>query len=56
MSEFFAMGGYARWVWSSFGLAAFVLVINVVLAGRRYRRALTRLQMRQSAAARRTQG
>lgn len=56
MSEFFAMGGYARWVWSSFGLTALVLIINVVLAGRRYRRALARLQTRQATAARRTQG
>jgi heme exporter protein D len=28
-SEFFAMGGYATYVWSSFGLMAFVLLLNL---------------------------
>lgn len=28
MSEFFAMGGYAAYVWSSFGLTLVVLVGN----------------------------
>lgn len=56
MSEFLAMGGYASWVWGSFGLTLFVLIVNVILAGRRYRQALTRLRMRQAAATRRVQG
>lgn len=30
MSEFLAMGGYAGYVWSSFGIAALVLAANVV--------------------------
>jgi len=32
MSEFLNMGGYAFFVWSSFGLTAVFLLLNVVLA------------------------
>jgi len=31
VSEFFAMGGYALYVWGSFGLTAAVMVIEMVL-------------------------
>ena len=34
MSEFLRMGGYAAFVWPSFGLAAAVLLWNVVSARR----------------------
>jgi heme exporter protein D len=34
-SEFFAMGGYGLYVWSSYGMAALVLVFNVLAACRR---------------------
>jgi heme exporter protein D len=34
-SEFFAMGGYAIYVWGSYGMAALVLLFNVVAARRR---------------------
>jgi len=30
-SEFFAMGGYAFFVWSSYGLTLLVLVLNIVM-------------------------
>ena len=30
MKEFFAMGGYAFYVWTSYGIALVVLVINLV--------------------------
>lgn len=30
MSEFFAMGGYAAYVWPSFLLAAIILVANIL--------------------------
>jgi len=30
-SEFFAMGGYATYVWTSYGLMAVILILNVVL-------------------------
>jgi heme exporter protein D len=52
MSEFLAMGGYAAWVWSAFGLTAIVLVANVIAAGRRYRQAIGRLQDRITRSAR----
>ncbi len=29
-SEFFSMGGYALYVWSSFGLMALLLIANLV--------------------------
>jgi heme exporter protein D len=34
-SEFFAMGGYSLYVWGSYGMAALVLVFNVLAARRR---------------------
>jgi heme exporter protein D len=34
-SEFWAMGGYGFYVWSAYGFAALVLVINVVIPLRR---------------------
>ena len=30
-AEFFAMGGYAFYVWTSYGLSAVVLIANAVL-------------------------
>jgi heme exporter protein D len=33
--QFFSMGGYALYVWTSYGLMAAVLLINVVLPLRR---------------------
>ena len=40
MKEFLAMGGYAAYVWTSYGITAFVVALNVWLAQRRYRQAL----------------
>ena len=31
MAEFWHMGGYAFYVWSSYGLAALVLLVNALL-------------------------
>ena len=45
MSDFLAMGGYAEFVWSSFGLAALVMVFNVMSARRRLRLSLERATM-----------
>lgn len=39
--EFFAMGGYALYVWGSFGVCALALVLEPILLGRR-RRAILR--------------
>jgi heme exporter protein D len=35
VSEFFAMGGYAFYVWGSFGMTAVVMVIEMLLIRRR---------------------
>ena len=44
MADFLAMGGYAPWVWSAFGLTLVVLVGNVIAAAYRYRQAIERLR------------
>jgi len=43
--EFFAMKGYAWYVWGSYGVALLLLVVEVVLA--RHRRKITLRQLRQ---------
>ena len=40
LTEFFDMGGYAFYVWSSYGLALVVLVVNLVLPVRQRRKLL----------------
>jgi len=52
-SDFIAMGGYAPWVWSAFGLALVVIVANLLAADRRYRDAVRRLRRRMERTARR---
>lgn len=42
-SEFFAMGGYALYVWGSYGVTVLVLAIEVVLVLRKKRSVLRRL-------------
>ena len=34
-AEFFAMGGYALYVWGSFGVCALALLIEPILVGKR---------------------
>jgi heme exporter protein D len=34
MSEFLAMGGYAAYVWPSYGLTLVIIVLNIVWARR----------------------
>lgn len=43
-SEFFAMGGYAAYVWSSYALTAVVLVANIVLPLRQRRQIISRVK------------
>ena len=31
LNEFFHMGGYAFYVWTSYGIALFVLLLNVII-------------------------
>ena len=44
--EFFAMGGYAFYVWGSFGVAALFLLVEVVMVRRRKRTIIQRLGRR----------
>ena len=46
MSEFFAMGGYANYVWPAFGITAIVLMVNLLAARRQLRQIRERLQLR----------
>jgi heme exporter protein D len=39
MSEWFAMGGYGFYVWSSYGMLALAIVIELVALGRQRKRA-----------------
>jgi len=38
MSEFYAMGGYATYVWSAWGLTALIMTLNLVLPLRQCRK------------------
>jgi heme exporter protein D len=40
MTEFFAMGGYAFYVWGAYGITALTLVIEVLSARSRHHRSL----------------
>ena len=40
MSEFFAMGGYAFYVWMSYGLTALALIVEIAMLRARRRRTL----------------
>ena len=46
MTEFLEMGGYAKYVWSAFGLTLVVLVANIVVARQQFRAVRTRLAQR----------
>jgi heme exporter protein CcmD len=41
MSHFFAMGGYARYLWPSYGVTLLAVVLNIVWARGLLRRAKT---------------
>jgi len=53
-SEFFAMGGYAFFVWTSYGITFFVIILNIVMPVlqrkkviNRVKRAIRREQLQQ---------
>lgn len=46
MSEFFHMGGYARFVWPSFALTFLAIFLNIVWARRALARALAEARRR----------
>ena len=45
MSDFFAMGGYAWYVWMSYGACAVAIAVEVAVVRARRRRALEELKM-----------
>ncbi|MCW9023134.1 MAG: heme exporter protein CcmD [Gammaproteobacteria bacterium] len=44
MSEFFHMGGYAFYVWASYGLALVLMLWNVIVPIQRKKQQLTRIK------------
>ena len=48
-AEFFAMGGYALYVWSSFGVCALVLILEPLLVRARFKAIVQRLKQEQLA-------
>lgn len=40
LSEFFHMGGYAFYVWTAYGIALLILLINILLPMRQHRKQL----------------
>jgi heme exporter protein D len=43
-AEFFSMGGYALYVWSSFGVSALVFLLEPLAIRRRFKAIVRRLQ------------
>lgn len=43
MTEFFAMGGYAFFVWTSMALTALVLILNIVIPSFTHKRLVKEL-------------
>ena len=44
LSDFFAMGGYASYVWSAFGITFLAMIILLVVSVRRGKQLLTEVQ------------
>lgn len=44
MMDFLNMGGYAVYVWSSYGIVAIVLVLNILASRRRFQSVLQRMK------------
>ena len=43
-SEVFAMGGYAFYVWGSFGVTALIMAVEPIIVARRRKNLLSRLK------------
>jgi heme exporter protein D len=54
-TQFFHMGGYAFYVWTSYGLAFVVLLINILLPWRHERRLLREIARKTRRARRRVE-
>jgi heme exporter protein D len=50
LTEFFAMGGYAAYVWPAYGFAALVLIVLLVQSWRGARRRMAELEQVRSIA------
>ena len=50
MKEFLAMGGYAAYVWTAYGMTAVVIALNVWAAQHRLKRTRADLEERMAAA------
>ncbi|MCX7102204.1 MAG: heme exporter protein CcmD [Methylobacter sp.] len=48
MQEFFAMGGYAFYVWTSYGLTLIVLLANIIIPVTQRKRFLRSLALKQN--------
>ena len=44
LDNFLAMGGYGLYVWGSYGVTLVLIVVELILLGRRRRSALERLR------------
>ncbi len=48
-ADFFAMGGYALYVWGSFGVVALALALEPILVGRRQKNVVRNLRQQAQA-------
>jgi len=46
MNEFFHMGGYAFFVWTSYALAAIILIANIIIPMQRKKEIMNNLKRR----------
>ena len=46
LAEFLNMGGYAMYVWPSYGIAAAILIANIVIPVQKHRLLVSRLRRR----------
>lgn len=53
-TQFFEMGGYALYVWGSYGITALLLAVEVMMVRGRRKRALTDADLEQIGEARET--
>lgn len=47
--EFFAMDGYALFVWGSYGMALLVFIVEIILVRHRWKSALEQLRLTRNA-------
>lgn len=46
LTDFFSMGGYGNYVWSSYGISLFALALNIILPRMKERNTMHNLQKR----------